>query len=120
MPDTCKLNLNVYDGQRQLFSGPEQILVTIIDSSQKQHFRDYVKAPSVSFTLPFYDNNEDNYTVIVSANGYQQTGFVPVHTRKDTPVAVDLMLVPTKPEFRFVDATWLAVSQRYLQYWLAT
>ena len=113
MPDTCTLNLNVYDGQRQLFSDPEQIFVTIIDSFQKKHFSDYCKGPSVSFTLPYYNNDEDIYTVIVSAKGYQQTGFVPVHTSKDTPAALDLMLVPSKPEFRFVDATWLAVSRKY-------
>jgi hypothetical protein len=35
--------------------------------------------------LPFFDNLFDNYTVLVSADGYQQAGYVPVKLSNQMP-----------------------------------
>jgi hypothetical protein len=35
--------------------------------------------------LPFFDNLFDNYTVLVSADGYQQVGYVPVKLSNQMP-----------------------------------
>lgn len=113
MPDKCKLQINVYDGKRELFSAPQKISVTIIDSYNQQHVSGSYGGNSLIFELPFYNNLRDHYAVTISAKGYKQTGFVPVFTHLDGVTSVDLMLVPKTPEFRFVDASWLEVSKRY-------
>lgn len=40
--------------------------------------RDYYEVNYTAFRLPFFDNSGDNYTVAVSAKGYQRAAFVPV------------------------------------------
>ena len=108
-----KLELRIFDGSRQPFSAPANFLVTIFDGNQKQLFRDYIQSNSKEFDLPFYDNFGDNYRVIVSADNYQQAGFVPVVLSNQYSRKLDVMLIPNDPGFSFVNARWDAVSAKY-------
>jgi hypothetical protein len=108
-----KLELRIFDGSRQPFSAPANFLVTIVDGNQKQLFRDYIQSNSKEFDLPFYDNFGDNYRVIVSADNYQQAGFVPVVLSNQYSRKLDVMLIPNDPGFSFVNARWDAVSAKY-------
>ena len=115
-PPRCalsKLELRIFDGSRQPFSAPANFLVTIVDGNQKQLFRDYIQSNSKEFDLPFYDNFGDNYRVIVSADNYQQAGFVPVVLSNQYSRKLDVMLIPNDPGFSFVNARWDAVSAKY-------
>jgi hypothetical protein len=112
MPQST-LQLDIFDGARQPFAKPIDLLITIIDGNQQQRFRDYRKGSSFTFELPFFDNLFDNYRVVVSADGYQQVGFTPVTLSSKFVTTLDLMLVEKDPGFNFADALWPAASQRY-------
>ena len=43
----------------------------------------------------------DNYTVLVTCDGYRDAGFFPVKVSPDAPSRVDLMLVPKRARYRF-------------------
>jgi hypothetical protein len=101
-----KLQLRVFDGTRQLFSAPAQFLVTITDGNRKQQVRDYYQANDITFDLPFFDNFGDNYTVVVWAKGSKQAGFTPVTLSDQYLKTLDIILIPDKPGFSFVDARW--------------
>lgn len=113
MPDTSTLRLRIFDGTRQLFSAPAKFLVTITDGNQTQHYRDYYASNDLTFTVPFFDNFGDNYTVIVWAEGYQQAGFVPVKLSNAYPTELDLMLIPDAPGFNFANASFPAATRAY-------
>ena len=108
-----KLQLRIFDGTRQPFSAPVQFLVTITDGNQTQCVRDYFRANDITFDLPFFDNLGDKYSVVVWASGYKQAGFVPVQLSDKYVKILDIMLIPEKPVFSFVDAQWEAAHTRY-------
>lgn len=108
-----KLELRIFDSSRQLFSAPANFLITITDGSRNQQVRDYFQANDITFELPFYDNFGDNYSVIVWAEGYQQAGFMPVTLSDQFTRILDLMLIPDKPGFSFVNARWDEVNAAF-------
>jgi hypothetical protein len=110
---SARIQLNVFDGTRQIIPGSVDLLVTIIDGNQKQLFRDYLRGPSIDIDVPFYDNLFDRYTVVVSASGYRQAGFQPVHVSKTVAHPVDVMLIPSDAHFNFRDANWRSLQQSH-------
>ena len=107
MADTSKLQLRIFDGTRQLFAKPGNFLVRIVDGQQKQQvWQEYTKNDITFEGLPFYNNLFDEYTVVVSADGYQQAGYVPVKLSKDYVTTLDIMLIAKDPGFSFVNARW--------------
>lgn len=110
---TGSVVLNVFDGQRRLVAPGTKLLVRIIDGNQKFIVDRYYDGPSIRFDgLPFYDNFGDNYTIIVWTDGYRQAGFTPVHISnkpEETPV-LDLMLLPSKYDIDFSDASFDALK----------
>lgn len=106
-PTASSLMVNVFDGTRQLIKTPIDLLIRLIDGNQKQIITMTAKKASVLFKkLPFYDNYGDNYTVVVSADGYLQAGFTPVKLSKGTVQHIDLMLIPSDGSFNFSQARW--------------
>jgi len=57
-----------------------------------------------------FDNFFDNYTVLISAKGYEDTGWMPVHISPIKPVSVDLMLVENDAHLNFSGASWSALA----------
>ena len=110
---TSTLRLRIFDGTRQPFSKPAQFLVTITDGNQTQHVREYFAQNDLSFTLPFFDNFGDDYTVVVWAQGYQQAGYTPVELSNTYVKILDIMLVSDDPGFSFVDARFPAAKAKY-------
>lgn len=109
-----RLRLRVFNGSRQPFSAPVQLLVTIVDGMQKQHVRKFFPSSDLLFTdLPFYDNYGDRYTVLVSADGYKDAGFFPVKLSDKYTQTLDVMLVSKTPGFSFADAKWPAAKKAY-------
>jgi hypothetical protein len=109
--DTATVTLNVCDGTRQPISGRVNLLIRINDGAQKQLFANYKKGPSVKFSVPFHDNFEDNYTVLVTADRYRDAGFFPVHVSPVLDTTVNLMLVSTAATYHFLE--WEALSAGY-------
>jgi hypothetical protein len=111
--NTAKLMVNVFDGARQPFAPGTDVLIRICNGYQDQiTWQDY-KAPSVDFEVPFYDNDGgDAYSVVVSTNGYNQSGFVPIPVSPKVHQGVDLMLVPKGGSFHFANARWADIQAR--------
>src|ERR1019366_4492253 len=56
--------------------------------------------------LTYFDNHFDNYTVIVSAKGYQGAAWKPVNISPAKPNSLDLMLIPEGAHLNFSGASW--------------
>ena len=113
-PDTATILLNNFDGTRQTIgTGAKNLLIRIIDGNQKQLSSNFYTGSSFSFHVPFYDNFGDNYTLIASADRYKQSGFTPLKVLRTLPQTLDLMLLPENGDFRFANASWTNVRQRY-------
>jgi hypothetical protein len=100
--DEAVIALKVYDGTRNLIAPETRILLRVKDGQQKERFSDYVQSPSINIKVPFFNNFGDNYTVLVTADGYRDAGFFPVKVSSQQDTPVDLMLVPKNAEFAFL------------------
>jgi hypothetical protein len=106
-PDSCAITIGVFDGSRQPLAGAQQVLFTVRDGNQKQVYREFQQASSLTLKdLPFFDNFGDNYTIVAFADGYEQAGFTPVTTIPGVPVVADLMLLRKDSGFNFSQAVW--------------
>jgi hypothetical protein len=103
-PDTATIELTVYDGTRSPIDPGVELLVRILDGTQKQLHSGFQHGPRIAFIVPFSDNMADRYTMLVSADHYRQAGFTPLVVHGGERRAVDLMLLP-KP-FRFEFKAW--------------
>jgi hypothetical protein len=114
MADTSALRLRIFDGSRQLFSKPANFLVNIFDGEQNEQIRDSYTQNDLTFDgLPFYDNLFDEYRVVVSTDGYQQAGYVPVKLSNQYLTTLDLMLIAKDPGYNFVNAQWPEARAAY-------
>jgi hypothetical protein len=108
-----KLRLRIFDGTRQPFASPSQFLVRIVDGNQKQQvWKDY-QQNDLTFDLPFFDNLDDNYSVLVSSDGYKQAGFVPVKLSDAYLATLDIMLITSTPTFNFANGLWPQAKAAY-------
>jgi len=113
--EKAQLLLNVFDGTRRPLSSDVNMLIKLVDGTQKQIYWGHQHGPSVPFSVPFYNNFGDNYTVIVSANHHQQAGFHPVRVDKDEDQTLDLMLLLSHTRFDFSAATWEALGNTHAE-----
>ncbi len=112
--DQATILLNIFDGTRQpIGPGVKNLLVRIIDGNQKQLSSDFYKVSRIQFQVPYYDNFGDRYTVIASADHHKQAGYTPVNVSRTVPQTVDLMLLPNNGSFRFANASWANVQQKF-------
>ena len=105
--------VNVFDGTRQLYSDKPQILCTVRDGNQKIQRSVTSKKSSVFFPhLPVFNNDDgDNYTINVAADGYKDAGVFPVKMAAGVNAGVDLMVIPKSNAFNFANATWKALGK---------
>src|SRR5690349_21362651 len=104
---------SIFDGTRQPFSDPENILIRVRDGNQKEVSSKFHDTPNVLFTdLQIFNNSGDNYTFIASSNGYKDAGFFPVHISAGVLLAVNLMLLPKTNAFNFAGAKWANLAAR--------
>ena len=111
--DKALIRLNVFDGTRKPFPNGINLLVRISDGSQQPLEGDCFKKSSIQFSVPFSDNFKDNYTVLVSCDGYRDAGFFPVRVSPDLPATVDLMLVPHRAKYQFLNWNQLKANYRH-------
>jgi len=76
---TGTIRLNIVDGRRQPIPETLSLLVRVLDGRKQQVATRWVKGPTIPIMgLPFHDNPDDWYTLIVHADGYQDAGVCPV------------------------------------------
>jgi hypothetical protein len=110
-PGSCAITIQVFDGSREALAGAEQVLFTVTDGNQKQVYREFQQASSLTLKdLKFFDNFGDNYTVVAWAEGYEQAGFTPVKAIPGVPIVTDLMLLSKDGGFNFHQAVWEALE----------
>ena len=81
-PGPCAITVNLFSGSRDPLPSGTRVLLTLRDGNQKQvplPNNGFFNQPSIRVAgLPFFDNFGDSYTVVASADGYAQAGFLPV------------------------------------------
>lgn len=108
----CTVQVNVFDGRRLPISSQIEVLYTLRDGNQKQVYRQFQRASSLTVNgLPFFNNFGDFYAVMAWASGYRQSGFYPVRLAPNAPQQVDLMLIPVDAGFNFA-GTWEAIQAK--------
>ena len=106
-PDSCSLQIRIFDGTRNLVPAATDVLYRVIDSNQKEVVEEERNAAILNIQFPFHDNFiQDTYTVIAFSDGFQQAGFTPVHLSPAVHTVLDLMLIPKDGHFNFAQATW--------------
>ena len=107
---TASIRMQVFNGERVLFPAGTQILYRVIDGMQNDHGR-FVNSADVRFSgLPFFDNQNDNYRVIVSDGQYQDAGLFPATVKAGGKIDIDLMMVAKNPVYNFASAGFASLS----------
>ena len=112
--DRALIQVNVFDGTRQLFPNGKNLLVRIFDGAQRRMEEGFFKKSSLQFAVPFSDNFKDNYTVLVTCDGYRDAGFFPVKISPDLLTIVDLMLVSKEAKYQFL--SWDQLKTNYMKF----
>src|SRR5664279_5102079 len=98
MPDNANIILNIYDGRRQLLDKAVQFSVRALDgrglNDRKTLLFPNLRGGSQLLNVPFFDNFGDDYTIIVSADGYEDGAWRPVTVSGRGPVSLDVLLLP--------------------------
>jgi len=47
-PDSCAITIGVFDGSRQPLAGTQQVLFTVTNGNQKQVYREFQQASSLT------------------------------------------------------------------------
>jgi hypothetical protein len=97
IPDTCSLQIRVFDGTRNPFPAGTNVLYRVIDANEKEVVEQERKTGVLNCEFEFTDNFMDSYTVIVFSDGYRQAGFSPV---KLSPLNNTILDLNAHPEGR--------------------
>lgn len=97
MPETANIVRHAYTGARQLFPAGIQWTAQARDGRSQgggqQALFFNITGPSQILTIRFFDNLFDQYTIIGSAKGYDDSAWYPVHVTDRAPVDLHLMLL---------------------------
>jgi len=102
----ARIRLMIYDGARKPFSEKQSALLRVhngqtTDSVTKTLNTKSMDEGVVLLDVDFFDNFADNYTVLVSADGYRDAGFFPVKVSPKVLADLSVMLIPNDPSFEF-------------------
>lgn len=116
MPDTAKIVLHAYNGARQPFADTAKWSAQTLDGRPPSAGRDVLHFPNLVgasqvLTVPFFDNFGDLYTVIASADDYDDSAWYPVHVSSLVPNDLFLIFLPKGGRPHFVNATWTKLLQ---------
>src|SRR5579863_1299446 len=111
---TGSILINLVDGTRQPLPSNVKWSARIFDgrppSEWKETDVDGTGSAELIKGLPYFDNLFDNYTVIISANGYQGAAWQPVNILPAKPVVLDLMLISDDAHVNFSTAGWQTLN----------
>jgi hypothetical protein len=114
MPDNANIILNVYDSKRQLLDKAVKWSATAIDgrslNERKTLLFPDLRGGSQLLNVPFFDNFGDNYTIVVTADGFQTGAWRPVTVSGSGPVTADILLLPNNGHCNFAGAAWDQLS----------
>jgi|SRR6185312_11549306 len=109
MSDTAEIDINICDGARQPLEAAIQWSARVSDGRSLMARRTQIvngQGRQLRISVPFFDMFFDDYTVIVSADGYQNSGWFPVPVHPTAPARLDLLALPKDGSLHFANATW--------------
>jgi len=111
---TGSILISLFDGTRQPLMNAVKWSAKIHDGRAPDEWQmlniDGAGSSELVKGVSYFNNFFDNYTVIVSAKGYEDAGWMPVQISPAKPVTVDLMLLPKDGHVNFGGATWNALN----------
>ena len=116
MPDSANIVLHAYTGARQLFANTVKWSAQTRDGRPPSAGQKPLQFPNLVgssqiLTVPYFDNFGDLYTVIASADGYDDSAWYPVHVSDGAPVSLYLMFLAKDASPHFANATWPKLQQ---------
>jgi hypothetical protein len=97
---SCALTINIFAGTRDPMPVGTGVLFTVRNGNQETVYRNVVKTSNLTLDrLSFSDSFADNYTVLASADGYAEAGFMPVRIYPTHASSVDLNKNRRSPGF---------------------
>ena len=113
MPDST-IQINVFNGARQPLDNSIGWLARLSDGRQLSERKTYVfsglHGPSHAFAVPFFDNFFDDYSVVASPDGFQDSGWFPVVANPAATAEVDILALPRGGAPNFARATWTGLG----------
>lgn len=101
------LVVNLFDGARRPLSGPQRVLIRLINGAGRILSARYHRGPSVLFAeVPCHGDFRDNYRVVVSAPGCMTCGIAGLALTPGRLAGVDVMVLPRNGAFQLRNATW--------------
>ncbi len=102
----ARIRLMIYNGARVPFSEKQSLLLRVHNGQTTNSLTKTLNSKSmdegvVFLNVDFFDNFADNYTLLVSADGYRDAGFYPVKVSPKVLADLSVMLIPTDPSFEF-------------------
>lgn len=111
---TASILIHIVDGTRQPLSNSVNWSARIHDGRSPSEWKmntvegngplELVKG------LRFFDNFFDNYTVIVTANKFEDAAWRPINITPEKPASVNLMMLPKNGDLDFGGADWQALT----------
>jgi len=115
-PSTGTIRLNIVDGRREDISHDLDLLVRVLDGRHQPVVTQFVNGPVIPIMgLPFHDNADDLYTIVVHADSFQDAGVFPVRLRLAHLVDAHVMLLPKDGNFHFPKIETIAADKRLFQ-----
>ncbi|MEO7650683.1 MAG: hypothetical protein ABIZ80_09450 [Bryobacteraceae bacterium] len=106
--------IRLFDGTRKLAEGPET-LIRVLDGRKRQLIAHFATKAQVRVQpLTATNGVDDFYTVLASANGFEDSGIFPVRILDGQQVEADLMLLPKEGTFHFSSLEKIAENQPLL------
>lgn len=109
-PSVAQILINVFDGRRLPLPPTVKWMARLSDgrplSARKTQTHAGLTGPSKLFAVDFFDNFFDDYTVVVSPDGFQDFGWFPVHVHPSEPAIVDVLTLPKEGSPHFANSTW--------------
>jgi hypothetical protein len=119
-PKTGSILIKLADGSRNSLPAKTRWSAMIHDGRSPEEWQrlDVPGAGSAEIVkgLRYFDNLFDAYTVLVSADGYESAGWLPVHLSPSGPVTVELMLLQKDSHLNFSGASWESLKAHRPRY----
>jgi hypothetical protein len=116
MSDMAEIDINIYNGARQPLEAAHQWSARVSDGrsvSARQTQNLNGQGPHRRISVPFFDMFFDDYTVIVSADDYENSAWFPVPVHPTAPARLDLLALPKDGSLHFANATWPRLSSAH-------
>src|SRR5690242_18853886 len=100
---TGTILLSIVDGTRRQVGSDFRALLRVLDGSKRPVVTQWITGGQIRIKdLPFHDNLDDNYTLIVHADCYEDAGLFPVRLQSGPEIKAAVMMRPSNGQFHFL------------------